>query len=222
MDRDIYARTTPWTGMKMSMPLGLHKFKTEAGKLALQSQKHSPYFLFWLFLKCWQLCEQTTHAKVTCPQPIQNKQFKAGDWYSAGKNKLFLPCHCLLPAATLPGQLKHVLSPALCEVPGLRARRPVRLVQSPALLHRTALNPHQVLGAEKCGRAWGLPPYVLPEGRSALNLWRSSPVASCLLPVSPSRNGCSKQCDTSTVCTTPHLTRPCVSAGFFVPCAVPG
>lgn len=41
MDRDICARTTPWKGMKMSMPLVLHKFKTEAGELALQSQKHS-------------------------------------------------------------------------------------------------------------------------------------------------------------------------------------
>lgn len=49
MDRDIDARTTPWKGTKMSMPLALHKFKTEAGELVLQSQKHSPTFYFACF-----------------------------------------------------------------------------------------------------------------------------------------------------------------------------
>lgn len=49
MDRDICARTTPWKGMKMSVPLALHKFKTEAGELALQSQMHSPTFYFARF-----------------------------------------------------------------------------------------------------------------------------------------------------------------------------
>lgn len=49
MDRNIRARTTPWKGMKMSMPLALHKFKTEAGQLALQSQKHSSTFYFVCF-----------------------------------------------------------------------------------------------------------------------------------------------------------------------------
>lgn len=103
--------------------------------------KALPYFLFRLLLeKCWQLRKQPTHAKVTSPQQIQIKQFRAGDWYSAGKNKLFLRCHCcLLPAAVLPGQLQHVLSPALCGVPGFGARRPVRLVRSPALLHMEQL-----------------------------------------------------------------------------------
>lgn len=127
------------------------------------------YFLFCLLLKkSWQLCKQPAHAKVTSLQQIPNKQFRAGDWYSAGKSKLFLRCHCcLLPDVTLPGQLKHVLSPALCGVPGFGTRRPVRLMQSPALLHRTALNPHKVWGAEEHGRAWGLPPYGFPRGWSA-------------------------------------------------------
>jgi len=49
MDRDIRARTTPWRGMKMSVPLAVHKSKTEAGELALQSQKHSPTSYFACF-----------------------------------------------------------------------------------------------------------------------------------------------------------------------------
>lgn len=49
MDRDIRARTTPWKGMKMSMLLALHKFKTEAGELVRQPQKHSPTFYFACF-----------------------------------------------------------------------------------------------------------------------------------------------------------------------------
>lgn len=49
MDRNIRARTTPWKGMKMSMPLTLHKLKTEAGELVLQSQKHSSTFYFVCF-----------------------------------------------------------------------------------------------------------------------------------------------------------------------------
>lgn len=49
MDRNIRARTTPWKGMKMSMPLVLHKFKTETGEFALQSQKHSTTFYFVCF-----------------------------------------------------------------------------------------------------------------------------------------------------------------------------
>lgn len=128
--------------------------------------KALPYFLFCLLLKkCWHLCKQPTHAKVTSPQQIQNKQLKAGDWYSARKNKLFLQCHCcLLPAATLPGQLKHVLFQPSVES---KALGPEDLWGSFSHLHRTALNPHKISGAEERGRAWGLPPYGLTEGLSA-------------------------------------------------------
>lgn len=49
MDRNICARTTPWKGMKMTTPLALHKFKTEAGEFVLQSQKHSSTFYFACF-----------------------------------------------------------------------------------------------------------------------------------------------------------------------------
>jgi len=50
-------------------------------------------------------------------------------------------------------------------------KRPVRLMQSPALSHRTALNPHEASGAEELGGARGLPLYGLPEVcQPALNL----------------------------------------------------
>lgn len=78
-------------------------------------------------------------------------------------------------ATAVCSQLPHcqVSWTLCCPQPPLGGpEEPVRLVQSPALLHRIALNPHKVSGAEKHGRARRLPPYGLPE-EPALNLWRS-------------------------------------------------
>lgn len=67
MDRNIHARTTPWKGMKMSMPLALHKFKTEAGEPALQSQKHSPTFYFVCFQEVLVAMEANSKCKSYLP-----------------------------------------------------------------------------------------------------------------------------------------------------------
>lgn len=84
------------------------------------------------------------------PQQIQNKQFRAGDRYSARKNKLFLRHRCcLLTAATLPSWLKHLLSPALR---GVQAAGPGGLC-SPLPSARSSSEPHRAWDAEERGGA---------------------------------------------------------------------
>lgn len=109
MDRNIRARTTPWKGIKMSMPLALHKFKTEAGELALQLSKSTPLLFVCFQRSAGSYGSKLQTQKSPCPKRINS--LGQGTDTVLGRTKCFCDATAVFSQMPhLPGKLKPVLS----------------------------------------------------------------------------------------------------------------
>lgn len=145
---------------------------------------------------------QTAHEKVTSLQQIQNKQLRAGDWYKAMKNRLFLWHHCCLPTVALPKQLKRY-----CPQPPVEPRLHAQKSKDHAVLSSLS----EPLWGIRWGRVW------------RAGSWHCVAAAQWLPPANLSRGVCRDRCEAPVVtshCTTSN--KPCVSKELFCSFAEPG